>query len=372
VNQVMGPFIERAFRAAVDRDLLTVVYGGPEVGAYLVEHASVDEVHLTGSLETHDFVVWGRAGAERDARKAMRQPRLKKTVTSELGNVSPVIVVPGPYTEAELDFQADAICTAVVNNASFNCNAARLLVQAKNWSGREALLDALARSLARVPGRPSYYPGAEQRWRRLIDRHPTVERYGGSSPGALPWALIRDVDPTAKDEMLFTAESWCPVFAETAVGSPDPQEFLEAAVMFCNRVVWGTLSATIVVHPSSMKDPKVAIAVETALRELRYGTVAINHWPALGFAFGTTPWGSHPSTTLEDIQSGSGWVHNTLMLDEAQIEKCVIRGPLVVKPRPPWFVGHRSAHRLGRRLVDMEAAPSVWRLPGLVLDALRG
>ena len=119
-----------------------------------------------------------------------------------------------------------------------------------------------------------------------------------------------------------------------------------------------------------MKDPKFAAALDQAIQSLRYGTVAINHWPALGFAFGTTPWGGHPSATLEDIQSGKGWVHNTFMLED--IEKCVIRGPLVVKPKPTWFANHRTAAEIGRRLVKLEAQPSFWKLPGLILNALRG
>ena len=54
--------------------------------------------------------------------------------------------------------------------------------------------------------------------------------------------------------------------------------------------------------------------LERAVVDLRYGTVAFNHWPALGYAFGTTPWGGHQSATLRDIQSGLGWVHNPFML----------------------------------------------------------
>ena len=46
------------------------------------------------------------------------------------------------------------------------------------------------------------------------------------------------------------------------------------------------LAATIVIHPSTAADPRVAAALDKALDELRYGTVCINHWPALGFAFG--------------------------------------------------------------------------------------
>jgi aldehyde dehydrogenase (NAD(P)+) len=119
-----------------------------------------------------------------------------------------------------------------------------------------------------------------------------------------------------------------------------------------------------------MKDPKFADALDRAIQKLRYGTVCINHWPALGFAFGTTPWGGHPSATLENIQSGKGWVHNTFMLED--IEKCVIRGPLVVKPKPTWFANHKTAAEIGRKLVRMEAQPSFFKLPGLIMQALRG
>ena len=85
---------------------------------------------------------------------------------------------------------------------------------------------------------------------------------------------------------------------------------------------------------------------------------------------GTTPWGGHPSATLEDIQSGRGWVHNTYMLED--IEKCVIRGPLVVKPKPTWFANHKTATQIGRRLVKLEAQPSYFKLPGIIMAALRG
>src|SRR5439155_20388027 len=148
-------------------------------------------------------------------------------------------------------------------------------------------------------------------------------------------------DPAKTDDKSFQVEPWCSVLSETAIGSADPVAFLEAAVKFCNEQVWGTLSATIVVHPQTMKDPKVAAAVEKALGDLRYGAVAINHWPALAYAFCTTPWGGHPSSSLEDIQSGRGWVHNTFMLEG--IEKCVVRGPLVAKPTPPGFPNHKTA-----------------------------
>ncbi len=372
VNAHVGPHMERAFKVLIDRGLMTVVYGAGDVGAYLVEHPEVDEIHITGSDKTHDLMVWGPPGAEREARKAKKEPLLKKEITSELGNVSPVIVVPGPYSDAEFQFQGGSIAAAIQNNASFNCNSAKLLVQPKGWDGRMKLRAALAATLARTPVRKAYYPGAEQRWKELVESHPNVERYGEAVPGTLPWAIIPDLDSSQGDEKCFHMEPWCSVLSETTVGSADPVEFLEAAVKFCNDRVWGTLSATIIIHPTTAKDPRVAAALDKAIRELRYGTVAINHWPALGFAFGTTPWGGHPSSSLEDIQSGKGWVHNAWLLNDPDIEKVVIRGPLVVKPKPPWFADHKTGNKLGPKLVRMEADPSAWKLPGLIWNAIRG
>lgn len=84
----------------------------------------------------------------------------------------------------------------------------------------------------------------------------------------------------------------------------------------------------------------------------------------------TLPWGGHPSATLADIQSGLGWVHNTYMLEG--IDKAIVRGPLKVMPLPVWFAGNRAATELGPKLVAMEADPSWWKLPGIVLRAMRG
>jgi aldehyde dehydrogenase (NAD(P)+) len=260
----------------------------------------------------------------------------------------------------------------MANNASFNCNSPKMLVAPAGWDGRVKLRDSLARALENVPVRKAYYPGAEQRWRELVESHPNVKRVGSNDPGALPWAIISDLDAAKSDEKCFHMEPWCSVISETTVGTADPIAFLDAAVKFCNDRLWGTLSATIIVHPKTLEDPKVAAAFERAIRELRYGTVCINHWPALGFVFGTTPWGGHPSVTLEDIQSGKGWVHNTFLLNDDDIEKCVIRGPLVAKPKLPYMVPHKTADKLAKRLLKFEAAPSVFKLPGLIAAALRG
>ena len=99
VNAYLGPFLEDAFADAIARGALAIVYGGAEVGAYLARHPGVDELHITGSGATHDAIVWGPPGPERAARIARNEPLLAKEITSELGDVSPVLVVPGPWDD---------------------------------------------------------------------------------------------------------------------------------------------------------------------------------------------------------------------------------------------------------------------------------
>ncbi len=98
--------------------------------------------------------------------------------------------------------------------------------------------------------------------------------------------------------------------------------------------------------------------------------MVLNTWAGAVFALGSAPWGGHPSATLQDIQSGRGWVHNSLMLEG--IEKMVLRAPAKAAPIHPWFPGHRTADKLGRRLTEFEAAPSWLKIPGIATAGLGG
>jgi aldehyde dehydrogenase (NAD(P)+) len=300
---------------------------------------------------------------------ARNEPLLAKEITSELGNVSPVLVVPGPWSSGSLGAQAESVAGAVTHNSSFNCNAAKLLVLPRGWPGREAFLGALERALAHAPPRVPWYPGALDRYRALTEgRAPEAVRRVGQGEGVLPWTLVCGLDPAAPDPA-FTTEPFCALLSETSVGSADPLEFLSEAVDFVNQRVWGTLAAHLVVHPRTLRDPRLGAAVEQAIRRLRYGTVAVNVWAGYGFGFGTTPWGAYPGSSAADVQSGRGFVHNTLMLE--QVEKAVVRHPARTFPKPPYFPSHRTAHRLGRRLVALETGG--WAsLPGVVAAGVGG
>jgi aldehyde dehydrogenase (NAD(P)+) len=371
VNAYVGPFIEEAFKELIEKRWLAVVYGGAEEGSYLCKHDGVDEIHITGSDKTHDTIVWGPPGKERAERMARNQPLLDKEITSELGNVSPVLLVPGPYTSKQLAFQADNIGGQVTNNASFNCNAAKMLVTPKGWKRADELFSGLERTIGAAPVRKAWYPGAQDRYQKLTSGHAQVQTIGSAHGDQLPWTIVKGLDAADTSENNFVTEPFCSILSATEVGSSDdPIAFLEEAVEFANQRLWGTLSACVVVHPQTLRDPKLKEAFERALAKMRYGAVGVNIWPAIAFVLGTTPWGAYPGATLTNIQSGRGFVHNTSMLEK--VEKCVCRYPVTGFPKLPYFPTHRNAHVLGKKLAAFEPSQSWAALPGIVGAALRG
>jgi len=369
VNAYLGPLLEAGLAALIREGFLRIVHGGAVEGGYLCHQPDVEELHITGSDRTYEAIVYG-AGPEGHERKLRDEPLLHKPFSAELGNITPVIVVPGPWSAADLAYQADNVATMVSNNAGFNCTTSRVIVTPAGWSGRERFLDAVGARLAATSTRHPYYPGAFARFEAFTAAHPEARLFGSRDGDRLPWALIRGLDPAARDEICYTTEAFCGISGETTIEADNVAEYLDRAVEFANERLWGTLNATLIVHPASLRDPGTAAAIERAIANLRYGTVALNHWSALGFGLGVTPWGAFPGHPRHDIGSGTGFVHDALMFSRA--EKTVLRAPFRAWPKPVWFGSHRTAHRLAARLVRFEADPGLRHLPGIFALALRG
>jgi len=134
-NAYVGPILEQAMKPLIDQGCLSIFYGGADVGRELCEHEHISEIHITGSDRTHDAIVWGEDKAERERRRAQNSPKLTKRITSELGNITPVIVVPGPYDDRQIEAIAESLCGMVTQNASFNCVSAKMLVLPRGWRG---------------------------------------------------------------------------------------------------------------------------------------------------------------------------------------------------------------------------------------------
>jgi Aldehyde dehydrogenase family len=362
VNAYLKPIFERAFAPLFQEGLLVAIEGDSQVGQALVDHPDVDDVHLTGSAHTHDRIVWGDDPQEILARKEAGTPRLTKPVTSELGNVSPWIIVPGVYSTKELTSQAMHLAASITNNAGFNCLATRVIVTCQNWPQRREFLRILQQNLQSIPKRPAYYPGALERYRRF-----TQTNIDPDDAGCLPYRLLES-QSIDQNPLVFQEESFTCVCVETPLASQTASQFLDEAVALCNLRLPGTLCAS-VSFPKLFVEQKRRI-ISQALGTLRYGCVSVNQWSALAYSLLTPPWGGAPGASLEDAQSGIGQVHNTYLLE--RVEKTVLYGPLVNFPKPVWFPGHRNALRVGRELIGLYHQPSNYRLMKLFQHALIG
>ncbi len=379
VNDYLGPLFEEIFATLRAYGFVEFVYGGADVGDYLVHHPGVDEIHMTGSERTYNAIVFG-TGEEGAARKARNEPRLNKPVTAELGNVSPTIVVPGPWTEADLRFQAEHIFTQKMQNGGFNCIASQILVMSAEWAKTDTLLYHLRTVMRSEPARTPYYPGAAARQQAAVAAYANQsDELDPKAEGSVPRTLITGIDPAA-DSPLFREEVFGGVLGQTVLPGQNPAQFLQNAVEFCNTKLHGSLGANIIIHPATMK--QYATAYQAALAELRYGTIGVNLWSGAGFLLSQTAWGGYPGHETNDIGSGQGHVHNTFMFEKPQ--KSVLYGNFYpfphnlrhgewhFLPKPPWFGTHRQNHNVGWRMAAFAEKPGWGHLPGIFIAALRG
>ncbi len=366
VNAYLGPIIEDGFAALIKAGYLQIVYGGTEEGSYLCNHPAVDNVHLTGSDRTFDAIVFG-PGAEGKQRKQARHPLFTKPFSAELGNISPVIVVPGPWTEKDIQAQSARFGSWLVTNSAHNCVTPRLIIQMKNWEQREALNQGIASFLAGIETRKAYYPGSFELHQQFISAHPHAFQLGERQAGHLPWTFIPDVDPANTDDICFKREPFMSLFSETALDAHNVVEFIGKAVEFANQKLWGTLAASIVVHPASMKDPQVAAAVDQAIADLHYGSIAINQSGLLPFYLTLTPWGGYPGSDIYDVQSGIGFMNNPLMFD--RVQKSVVYAEFST-PVDPFLANTSNSYLFYRQDTRFQSTPSVGNLLNLVWRAM--
>lgn len=253
------------------------------------------------------------------------------------------------------------------NNGSFNCNAAKVLVLAKNWHLKDEFRRRVHRSLSRLPTRKAYYPGAKERYQGFLDAYPNSVALSSGGDEIVPWTVIPDV-PAKSGEYALTNEAFCGIVAEINIDAADAPEYLEKAIPFGNDEIWGNLSCIMLVHPQTQKDH--SDLVEQAISDLRYGGIGVNCWAGLIYGMCVTTWGAYPGNPLSDIRSGRGVVHNTYLFDHP--EKSVVRAPFVIRPKPVWAAGHRNLAKLGKRLTEFEAKPSMLKLTRVIGSALQG
>ncbi len=374
VNDYLGEFFEVVFADLISDGYLRFDYGGVDVGIYLTNHPRADSIHITGSASTFEAIVFG-SGDDRAVNKHHDRPVNPRSIEAELGGVGPVIIVPGPWSKRDLRYHAEQIVSAKMHNCGFNCIAAQVVVMPDGWEHTETLIDEIRLAMARAAERVPYYPGAMDRTGAAIDRSSGVEVFGARNS-----YLVTDLDASDPDEVMFGAEVFAPVLGVVTLPCPDVPSYMKKAVRFVNERLYGTLGANIMIHPRTEKRERAAF--DQALADLRYGTIAINTWTGVAYFLPTCTWGAYPGHSRQDIQSGSGTVHNALMFGAA--EKSVVRGPFApaerawlkgqpnLAPKPIFFVTNRQAHLTGERLIAYMDSGSKADLARVASAAMRG
>ncbi|GAC1461634.1 MAG: aldehyde dehydrogenase family protein [Chamaesiphon sp.] len=367
VNEYIGPFLEQAFQSLKEDGFFEVAYGGAELGSYLCQHPAIETIHITGSHRTHDVIVWGSTPEEQQRRKTVNEPLLSKPIASELGCVTPILVVPGNWSESDIIFQARQVASMVTHNASFNCVAGKVIVTAKGWQQRDKFLNQLRQELAKTPPRSAYYPGAQQRYQAFLDRYPQAQALSPRTEQVVPWTVIPDV-PTQQGEYALTEEAFCGVLAEASLDATNAKTFLTQAVEFVNDKVWGNLSCVVLVDPATQRT--CAADLDWAIAHLRYGAIGVNVWTGVIYFLGATTWGAFPGNPLNNISSGRGVVHNTYLFEHPQ--KSVVYAPFQVRPTPIWFADHKNLLQLAQRFATFQAKPTWGKFLNAVFAALKG
>ena len=365
INDYLGPLYERGFAPLIEEGILRFAFGGRATGKFLTSHADIDEIHMTGSKATYEAIVFG---TDSDALKRMEEnkPLNEKPVSAELGNISPVIVVPGEWSDKMLRNQAQQLAGWTMVVAGYGCLTPRVILTHKEWPLRERFLEELDKALREEPPKYLYYPGTQERIARLEEvSGDRFVRIDDPKTGKLNCAHIFGLDPSTDDAVFFQQENFSPVLLEIPVSADSVEAFFENATATANEQLWGTLNAYVMIDPKTEKREKEAFT--KMVSGLDYGTILINMYAGFGHILHCAPWGGAPGRKPDQIDSGVGWTNDPNMFGNPH--KTVFKSPFKKLYDP---LVHTAKNRVPfcQGLCDYQFHPSMWN--GLKLFALVG
>ena len=362
VNDYLLPIFTQVFEPFISRGYMIITEGDMEASKYLTQHEGFHHTHLTGSNFTYENIVYGKILTDKE-RSVKTLPKInKKPITTELGNVTPIIVHPGNWSRSEIKHQAKKIVTAKLNNSGFNCIAAQVIVLPKDWKHTQKLKDDILFYLKKVGDTTSYYPGASENLDQLLEteNYEQINNLSCNTP-----FLVSDLD---LEKEYANKEVWSTALYFKEIPYTSNENFCSNSIEYVNNELWGNLGVTVLIKNHRKKTNQSIL--NDYVENLKYGTVAINEWSALGFVIPTLPWGGYPGNKDNDIQSGQGYVHNSLLFESPQ--KGVVYSRFRLSPiiDPPWFVTNKKAHRIFKNLTYYQATKSKINLVKLIFSTL--
>ena len=362
VNEYLKPVFEKVFQSFIERGYIIVTTGNIDESKYMANHPGINHIHLTGSDKTFEDIVYGRELTEKERKSKSLSKINNKPITSELGNVTPIIIHPGKWSTSDIKYQARKIVTAKLNNNGFNCIAAQVVVLPDGWGQTETLIKFVKHYMSKAKERKAYYPESIERLEKL-EKDKGYERVNALS--CVTPHLTREIKAYSKFEI---DEVWSSTIYFKKIEYTSVEDFANKAIDYCNDELWGNLGVSVIIkdHDRKFNNHITNLYVDN----LNYGTVAINEWAAIGYIIPQLPWGGFPGNRDNDIQSGQSVVHNSMLFESP------LKGVVNTKFRisriidPPWFVTNKKARRLFKNLTYYQIHNSNINFLKLIFAAL--
>ncbi len=362
VNEYLKPVFEKVFKNFIERGYIIVTNGNINESKYMATHPGINHIHLTGSDKTYEDIVYGRelTGNERSIKTLSKiNP---KPITSELGNVTPIIIHPGKWSTSDIKYQARKIVTGKLNNNGFNCIAAQVVVLPDGWGHTETLIKYVKYYMNKAKDRKAYYPDSIERLTKL-EKDKSYERVNSLS--CTTPHLTREIKAYNKYEL---DEVWSSTIYFRKIAYSNAEDYVKNSIDYCNNELWGNLGVSVIIKNHNNKFNKHI--TNSYIENLKYGTIAINEWAAIGYIIPQLPWGGFPGNKDNDIQSGQSVVHNSMLFESP------LKGIVETKFRisrlidPPWFITNRKSRRLFMNLTYFQINNTKINLIKLIFSAL--
>tara|TARA_B100000424_G_scaffold270993_1_gene272031 strand:- start:390 stop:2036 length:1647 start_codon:yes stop_codon:yes gene_type:complete len=362
VNDYLKPVFEKVFKNFIERGYIIVTNGNINESKYMATHPGINHIHLTGSDKTYEDIVYGRelTGNERSIKTLSKiNP---KPITSELGNVTPIIIHPGKWSTSDIKYQARKIVTGKLNNNGFNCIAAQVVVLPDGWGHTETLIKYVKYYMNKAKDRKAYYPDSIERLTKL-EKDKSYERVNSLS--CTTPHLTREIKAYNKYEL---DEVWSSTIYFRKIAYSNAEDYVKKSIDYCNNELWGNLGVSVIIKNHNNKFNKHI--TNSYIENLKYGTIAINEWAAIGYIIPQLPWGGFPGNKDNDIQSGQSVVHNSMLFESP------LKGIVETKFRisrlidPPWFITNRKSRRLFMNLTYFQINNTKINLIKLIFSAL--
>ncbi|WP_448554928.1 aldehyde dehydrogenase family protein [Thalassotalea montiporae] len=322
LNEATDEIWEKIFEPLIK--LKAVAFCRADQGREMSELEGIHSIYFTGSTGVAHAI----------------QSQTKVPVVSECGGNNPCIIVPGNWSDKDIERQAIQLASVGKLNGGAVCGRPQTIITSKNWPQREQFLEALRQAISEQTFSSStHYPNVDKTREQFLKNQPTVEilKPENGKHRASDFVFIPNI---GEDDFAVSNEAFCQVYSEIPLDvSTDTRAFLNRATDFCNNKLLGSLGCMILIDSSTMKTHESDL--NQAILELNYGGIAVNDVPPNIWLNPYLTW-SGCGESIESFVSGVGNFGNVFNFEN--VRKSVILNDFTATSFE--FTNRRATERL--------------------------